>query len=194
MKVNEIFYSLQGEGRNAGRAAIFVRFSGCNLHCDFCDTNHRPYKEYTEDEIMREIAKYPAKLVVFTGGEPTLQLTESLVDKCHNIGKVVAIETNGTRRVPKNVDWVTVSPKTAYVGVAGRTHLFKADEVKVVYDGKHDCKEQAHGITADYYYVQPCDTGDQERNKEIVAQCVAFVQDNPEWALSVQTHKIIGVR
>lgn len=194
MRVNEIFYSLQGEGAHSGEAAIFIRLSGCNLRCAFCDTIHEPYKDLTEDEIASHIEKYPAHLVVITGGEPTLQLTESLINKIHEQGKMVAIETNGTRPVPKNVDWVTVSPKSPFVGDMGRPILKTAQEVKVVFDGYHLMTDPTFGITAAHYFIQPCDTGDKTRNKEIIRQCVEFIKNNPKWKLSLQTQKILGVR
>lgn len=194
MRVNEIFYSIQGEGAKTGEAAIFLRFSGCNLRCEFCDTEHQPYKDLTEDEIAREIAKYKANLVVITGGEPTLQLTESLIDKIHELGKSVAIETNGTRQVPRNVDWVTVSPKSAFVGEVGKPIITKASEVKIVFDGKHHYSDPTFGIVAAHYYIQPCDTGDEEKNREIIEHCVQFIKDNPLWKMSLQTQKILRVR
>lgn len=194
MKVNEIFYSLQGEGAHTGEAAIFIRLSNCNLHCDFCDTKHQQGKDMFEEEIVAHIANLPAKLVVITGGEPTLQLTRSLVDKLHAVGKTVAIETNGTREVPSNVDWVTVSPKEPFVGKAGKPILKTAQEVKVVMDDIHTYEDPTFGITAAHYYIQPCDTGDAQRNAAIIKRCVDFVKDNPQWKLSLQTQKIINVR
>ena len=107
MKVNEIFYSLQGEGVFTGTAAIFVRLAGCNLHCDFCDTKHEDYTIFTEEEIVKAISDYPAKHVVITGGEPTLQLTHSLVDRLHEVGKFVQIETNGS--IALDTDFCEVS-------------------------------------------------------------------------------------
>lgn len=194
MRVNEIFYSIQGEGTRSGEAAIFVRFSGCNLKCPFCDTEHQSYQDLTEEEIVRQVAEYPARLVVITGGEPTLQLTESLVDKLHEAGKTIAIETNGTRPVPRNVDWITVSPKAAFLGEAARPVITTADEVKIVLDGIHTCEDPTFGITAVHYCVQPCDTGDAQRNREVTDFCVNFVKDNPAWRLSLQTQKILNVR
>lgn len=194
MRVNEIFYSIQGEGAHSGCAAIFIRFSGCNLHCDFCDTEHQPYRDLTEEEIVRQIAKFPAKLVVITGGEPTLQLTASLVDKLHDAGKTVAIETNGTRPVPRNIDWITVSPKTAYLGDAAKPVIKVAQEVKIVLDDIHTYDDPTFGITAAHYFVQPCDTGNEQRNREIIDRCIKFVKDNPLWKISLQTQKILRVR
>ena len=194
MRVNEIFYSIQGEGAHSGEAAIFLRLSGCNLRCHFCDTEHQPYQNHTEDEICAEIAKYPASLVVITGGEPTLQLTRSLVDKIHDLGKMVAIETNGTREVPRNVDWVTVSPKAPFVGEIGKPVIKTAQEVKIVLDDLHTYDDPTFGIVAARYFVQPCDTGDEQRNREIIEHCVNFVKANPKWKLSLQTQKILRVR
>lgn len=191
MKVNEIFYSIQGEGVHTGTPAVFVRFSGCNLKCDFCDTIHQDGTLCTEDEIVQEVAKYPANLVVITGGEPALQLTQSLVDKINTLGKHVAVETNGTRPLPK-VDWITISPKEAYVGKVGTPTLTIANEVKVIFDGIHEVSD--YGISATHYYLQPCDTADKEKNKEIISGAVQFVKDNPKWKLSLQTQKILNVR
>ena len=194
MRVNEIFYSIQGEGAHSGEAVIFVRFSGCNLKCSFCDTEHQPYQDLTEDEICAEIAKYPASLVVITGGEPTLQLTHSLVDKIHNLGKMVAIETNGTRKVPSNVDWVTVSPKSLFVGEIGKPIIKTAQEVKIILDDLHTYDDPTFGITATYYFVQPCDTLNEARNRDIINRCLNFVKENPKWKISLQMHKILNVQ
>ena len=184
MRVNEIFYSLQGEGYWTGTPAVFIRFSGCNLKCPFCDTNHQPYVEMTEEEIMDEVNKYPADLVVITGGEPGLQLNNKMIDLLHNAEKMVAVETNGTKELPKWVDWVTVSPKEPYVGKAGKVILTSADEVKIVFDDKTKHEDPTYGVRADWYFVQPCDTGDKERNKAIMQQCVEFIKKNPKWRLS----------
>ena len=194
MRVNEIFYSIQGEGAHSGEAAIFVRLSGCNLKCSFCDTEHQPYQDLTEDEICAEIAKYPASLVVITGGEPTLQLTETLIGKIHELSKTVAIETNGTRPVPRGVDWVTVSPKSLFVGEIGKPVIKTAQEVKIVLDDLHAYDDPTFGITAAHYFVQPCDTSDEARNRDIINRCVNFVKENPLWRLSLQTQKILRVR
>lgn len=194
MRVNEIFYSIQGEGAHSGEAAIFVRLSGCNLKCSFCDTEHQPYQDLTEDEICAEIAKYPASLVVITGGEPTLQLTETLIGKIHELSKTVAIETNGTHPVPRGVDWVTVSPKSLFVGEIGKPVIKTAQEVKIVLDDLHTYDDPTFSITAAHYFVQPCDTSDEARNRDIINRCVNFVKENPLWRLSLQTQKILRVR
>ncbi len=191
-RINEIFYSLQGEGRWAGRAAIFIRFSGCNLKCPFCDTDFSQSALMTMEEIMQNIENWKeCKFIVLTGGEPTLQTDENFVNMLHEAGYYVAIETNGTKAVPKNIDWVTVSPKEAYV-VNGKVCITKADEVKIVFDGVHQPSD--FGIQASNYYVQPCDTGRRAKNKAIVGLCVDWVKQFPKWKLSLQQQKIIKVR
>lgn len=191
LSVNEIFYSIQGEGANTGSAATFIRLSGCNLRCPFCDTEYQSGADMDEKTIIEQIESHPGHWVVITGGEPTLQNLDNLIEGIHQIGKKVAIETNGTNPVPANVDWVTVSPKTAFVAGADVV-VRKADEVKVVFDGEHDVCD--HGIEAKHYFVQPCDTGDIEKNRRIVEQCVAFILQNPKWRLSMQVHKVIHIK
>lgn len=194
MRVNEIFYSLQGEGYHTGTPATFVRLSGCNLKCPFCDTDFRSSTEMTEEEIVNEVCKNSARLVVITGGEPYLQLTPSLVERLHEKGKFVAVETNGTQPFiyPDLIDWITISPKQAFVGDSGRLAMTNADELKVVFDGIHEVSDYC--VTAAHYFLQPCDTGDADRNKEIVNDCVEFIKNNPKWRLSLQTQKILNVR
>ena len=110
-KINEIFYSLQGEGFHTGTAAVFVRFSGCNLKCDFCDTRHEEGTWMEDAAIIETVNQYPAKFVILTGGEPSLWIDDELIDRLHQAGKQVCIETNGTRPLPKAIDWITCSPK-----------------------------------------------------------------------------------
>lgn len=194
MKIKEIFYSLQGEGGFTGRPAVFVRFSGCNLACPFCDTDFKGGEDYTEEELIEAIGRFaPCKFIVFTGGEPTLQLRESLIEKLHKGAYYLAMETNGSREYPKGVDWITVSPKNDFCWEA---RLYPgnplAAEVKVVYDGKNDPEKYAHlGVLK---YIQPCDTGDPAKNEEIIEKAVAWLKEHPKWRLSLQTQKIINVR
>ena len=128
MRVNNIFYSLQGEGRNTGRAAVFIRFAGCNLRCPFCDTEFESYREMSNEEIMAEVEAFSPQtsfikpLIVLTGGEPTLQVDEAFVDFLHQHGYEVAMESNGTRPAPQNLDWLTVSPKRAFGGSGVREY------------------------------------------------------------------------
>lgn len=193
MRINEIFYSLQGEGFYTGTPSLFVRLSGCNLKCPFCDTEHMSYTEMTEREIIEEAAKCPAKHVVITGGEPSLQLTASLVDGLHSVGKYVAVETNGTHELPQNVDWITLSPKDRFVKTSVPIVLSRCNEIKVVFTEQGLPNEYA-GIQADQHFLQPCDVGEESRNAEILKSAVAYCLKHPMWRLSLQTHKLISVR
>jgi len=184
-RVNDIFYSIQGEGRNTGRAAAFVRFAGCNLKCPFCDTDFGPFRYMTDRQIVDEILRYPARLVILTGGEPSLQVDDALIGLLHDNGFEVAIETNGTRPLPDGIDWVTCSPK-------GKTALRECNELKCIFDGTAEPDD--HGIVADYYYLQPCDTGNERENERITAACVGYVTGHPQWRLSLQTHKLAGFK
>lgn len=193
MKVNEIFYSLQGEGYYSGTPAVFVRLSGCNLRCPFCDTRHEHGTEMSEAEVVEAVRQYPAHLVVVTGGEPALQLTPSLVDALHAAGRRVAVETNGTRPLPANVDWVTLSPKDAFLGPQAAPVLTKADELKFLFDGVSE--PQPYGtIAVAHRYLQPCDSGDTARNARTTAAAVDYIMRHPEWRLSLQIHKILGIQ
>ena len=199
MRVNEIFYSLQGEGLNTGTPAVFVRLSGCNLQCPFCDTDHADGKEMTEGDIIEEVSRYKAPLVVVTGGEPALQLTESMVEMLHLLGKTVAVETNGTIELPENVDWITLSPKDMFLGEKAKPILREADELKLVFT-ENMCKDDVHivstyaHINVKHRFLQPCDTGDPEKNKEIIQKTIEYCKEHPEWRLSLQTHKILNIR
>lgn len=192
MKVNEIFYSLQGEGHFTGTPAVFVRFSGCNLKCPFCDTDHLPYTELSEQEIVESVAKFGAKHVVITGGEPTLQLSTSLVSLLHDRGFFLQIETNGSRRLPKgcNIDWVTCSPKEG-----APIRLEHIDELKVLFHGKGKCDISGfEDIKAQCYSLQPLDTKDAELNNIILKETINYILDHPIWRLSLQTHKMTGIK
>ena len=169
-KVNEIFYSLQGEGRNTGRAAVFIRFSGCNLKCSFCDTDFKLYHEMTAEAIVDAVREWKtAGFVVLTGGEPTLQVDDQLIDALHAEGFYVAMESNGT-----NVHVVVT----------------ECNELKCIFDGQKPVDDL--GIEADYYYLQPCDVGNDVQNRAITQACIRYIASHPKWRLSLQTHKIIG--
>lgn len=191
--VNEIFYSLQGEGRWAGRPAVFVRFSGCNLRCPFCDTDFAAFVKMTADEILHEVSLLTrdCKFVVFTGGEPTLQVDENLIALFHAQGYFLSMETNGTQPIPEGIDWLTCSPKGAFVQQAIPV-IKTASEVKVVFDGEHEVSD--YGIQAECYSVQPCDVGDEAKNAEILKQTVNFSLTHPKWQLSLQQHKLLNIR
>lgn len=193
-RVNEIFYSLQGEGRHTGRVAVFVRFSGCNLCCPFCDTEFDAHTQMTADDIIRTVSQWgDCGFVVLTGGEPSLQIDDVLIDALHLAGFYVAVETNGTHTLPAAVDWVTWSPKDLFDKNVPTLSLKKIDEIKVVFDGEHN-PECYSSISSDAYLsLQPCDTGDDDRNQQIVSQCVDYILSHPHWHLSLQTHKLINI-
>lgn len=194
--VNEIFYSLQGEGLLTGTAAVFIRFAGCNLRCPFCDTDFQHRDVMTAEEIvasaLRACRGAKCENVVLTGGEPTLKVDKELVDLLHGKFRCISIETNGTRPVPEGIDIVTCSPKCDFVG--DYKTIEEATEVKVVYDGTSDPKIWLARIRADRYYLQPCDTGDTARNAEIIKETVAYIKAHPVWRLSLQTQKILNIR
>jgi len=195
MRVNETFLSLQGEGFFTGTPAFFLRLSGCNLKCPFCDTNHQTYKEMSEDEIVQEASREKPRHIVITGGEPALQLTESLVDKLHEAGFFVQVETNGTLPLPQSIDWVTCSPKSLHLSIQN------IDELKVLYKGEGDNPE--HFLNSlpkkvsgrgPRLYLQPLDTGDEMRNRIILRDTIAYILQHPKWKLSLQTHKLLGIK
>lgn len=188
---------MQGEGLHSGKAAVFVRFSGCNLKCPFCDTDFGNYEELTEQQIVERVvqASGECRFVVFTGGEPALQLTPYLVELLQNEGYEVAVETNGTKPLPYNVDWVTVSPKDLFLGTeASKPTIAVANELKVVFDGNSEPSPEDYDIDAQFYYLQPCDTGDPSRNAVILSQCIDYIKQHPEWSLSMQTQKIVSIK
>lgn len=185
-RVNDIFYSLQGEGRNTGRAAIFIRFAGCNLKCPFCDTDFSQYEEMSDEDILNRIKSYPSRFVVLTGGEPSLQVDRLLVDLLHSHGYELAIETNGTHPIVDGIDWITCSPK-------GNTVIKRCNELKCIFEETTQVPND-HGISAEYKYLQPCDVQDAERNAQIVKRCFDYILQHPEWRMSLQTHKLVGFK
>ena len=194
MRVNEIFYSLQGEGCRAGTPSVFLRLAGCNLACPFCDTDHRPARELTPEQVIAELeACSPCRNVVITGGEPSLQLTAAFVEALHGRGYHVSVETNGTRPLPPGIDWVTCSPKFAFCPGAELApgHI---DELKVVYTGPQQDMTPYSAIKARVRCLQPCDTGNAETNRLITEGAVSWVMAHPGWRLSLQTHKLLGLR
>lgn len=197
MKVNEIFYSLQGEGVFTGTPAVFVRLSGCNLRCDFCDTRHEDGQEMTEKEIVERVTAYPARHVVVTGGEPTMQLTASLIEMLHEAGRYVQIETNGMFRLSEElitaIDWVTCSPKNEIP-----PQIQRIDELKVVFDirrkGLVEHYEQLSPEGVKVWCLQPCDRADEGYNRDNLTGCIDYILSHPRWRLSLQTHKIVNIQ
>lgn len=205
--VKEILYTLQGEGARTGRAAVFCRFSGCNLWsgreqdrstaaCDFCDTDFIGTdgpgggKFETAEDLADAIARiWPegapgTPYVVFTGGEPLLQLDESTVSACKRRGFEIAVETNGTVDAPPGIDWITVSPKPR-----SDLRLTRGDELKLVFPHAVT-PESVADLDFPLFFLQPLDGPNQAEN---TARAVAYCRDNPTWRLSLQTHKFLGI-
>ena len=183
-RVNEIFYSLQGEGFHMGQPAVFVRLSGCNLRCPFCDTDFSQYTEMTEQDIAVEVQRLsddPQVLIVLTGGEPTLQADDNLIKALHSTGKKICIETNGTHPVSAGIDWITCSPKEG-----SKVLPTRADALKIVYQNQ-DVEHWANSIVAARLYLQPCSCQNTE-------EVVNYILQHPHWHLSLQTHKYLNIR
>lgn len=204
LRVNEIFYSIQGEGGRSGHPSIFIRLAGCNLRCPFCDTEFETYKEMTLAEIIAEISQYKCSEIVWTGGEPCLQLNDEITTYFKEVYKYSqAIETNGTLYIPIGIDYVTISPKQLNSGLSKVVNDWYSkkgviDEIRVVYPGPVDI----HGIydALKYkvckFYLSPEFVGDdrQSINMEYVSKTVEVCLKNPHFKLSVQLHKLISVK
>lgn len=193
--VNEIFYSLQGEGMNAGIPMIFVRFAKCNLSCSKavegfdCDTDFAHGLWYDLSGLVNTIKKMgpAASWVLFTGGEPSLQLDERLIDAVHDQGRRVAIETNGTRRLPAGIDWVCVSPKPG-----APLQVTTADEFKFVMNAEMALPDRT-GLKSTNFLLSPAANGDVI-DPDALVRCIALVETYPLWRLSCQQHKFWGIR
>jgi 7-carboxy-7-deazaguanine synthase (Cx14CxxC type) len=208
--VKEIFFTLQGEGANAGRPAVFCRFAGCNLWtgreedreravCQFCDTDFVGTdgtgggKFTSSIDLARSIAeKWPLSsaprvrpFVVCTGGEPLLQLDESLVEALHAEGFEIGVETNGTQHAPRGVDWICVSPKAR-----ANLVLQTGDELKLVFPQEGAEPGRFESFDFQYFFLQPMDGLERERNTGLALQ---YCLEHPQWRLSLQTHKLVGI-
>jgi 7-carboxy-7-deazaguanine synthase (Cx14CxxC type) len=206
--VKEIFKTLQGEGRNAGRAAVFCRFAGCNLWsgreadradavCQFCDTDFVATngsgggKFETAQDLAAAITtgwgeSLHGRFVVLTGGEPLLQVDEPLLASLHDAGFEIAIETNGTMAAPDSIDWICVSPKAGAPLVQKR-----GDELKLVYPQDGARPRDFEALDFAHFLLQPMDGPDIAEN---TAAAIDYCMTHPRWRLSVQTHKAIGIR
>ena len=216
--VKEIFYTLQGEGQNAGRPAVFCRFSGCNLWtgreqdrhkavCKFCDTDFVGTGPdggrfaTAADLADAVLSRWPAvtagraaqaqPLVVCTGGEPLLQLDAAAIDALHKRGFTIAVETNGTQAAPQGIDHVCVSPKADAALV-----LRQGQELKLVYPQiQSDAQpERFADLSFEAFYLQPMDEDDPELTRRNTEAAVAYCLAHPQWRLSLQTHKLLGIR
>jgi len=205
--VKEIFYTLQGEGAQAGRPAVFCRFSGCNLWsgrdtdradavCRFCDTEFVGTDgpgggKFASPEALAVAieqtwgASQKHRFVVFTGGEPLLQLDTPVVEAVHARGFEIALETNGTLEPPANIDWICVSPKAG-----ARWHLKSGNELKLVYPQPGLLPDDIGGLPFAHFWLQPMDGTDREHNTALV---VDYCLNHPRWWLSLQAHKLIGI-
>lgn len=196
-KINEIFYSLQGEGRHAGMPGIFIRFSGCNLRCPFCDTDHFNETEMSDDEIFKAAVRYPGNWIILTGGEPALHIDDTFISNLKKAtGKKIAIETNGTIPLPRGIDWVTVSPKTGISGGgADEVRIYHADEIKVV-DLGQDLEPYFHlpcRAADTLMYLQPCYIADKKKRESNLRRTIDRVLADPRWNLSVQLHRYLNI-
>ena len=204
-RVNEIFFTLQGEGAHSGIPAVFVRFSGCNLRCPWCDTEFQSHTNMTAEEIvaqMKELYDVPnerRKMCVLTGGEPALQVDKELIDTLHTAGFYICIETNGTHALPDGIDWITCSPKENT-----KLALKRVNEVKVVFTATYDPEVWRTQLEAEHWMLQPlrftgewlienADSWEDDRNDNL-DDTVRYILAHPFWRLSVQLHKIAGLR
>ncbi len=206
--VKEIYYTLQGEGANVGRPAVFCRFAGCNLWsgreedrasavCKFCDTdfvgtNGEGGGKFESAKALAAaiLVRWPQvdndhRFVVFTGGEPALQMDESLVNAVHANKFRIAIETNGTQQLPKGIDWICVSPKAGTQLVTR-----KGDELKLVFPQLGASPEMYEALKFKNFFLSPMDGPERRQNTALAIQ---YCQGHPRWRLSIQTHKMIGI-
>lgn len=191
LTVNEIFYSLQGEGGRQGEASVFIRLAKCNLNCVFCDTDFHTGREMTLDEIADRIKPYPCRWIIWTGGEPTIQLKDEHLLFFKERGYKQAIETNGTNPVSPLIDYITCSPKRKYESV--KTYLPKVDEIRIPVVAGDVVPDVSVFPQADRYFLSPIFDGNKPV-KENIEYCVDQILQKPEWQLSLQIHKLINIQ
>ncbi len=208
-KINEIFYSLQGEGHHEGYPSVFIRFSGCNLSCPFCDTKHEKGIFMDDDAIIHAVKLYKADWIVMTGGEPALSIDADFIHLLRRAtGKKIAIETNGTVPLPDGIDWITCSPKTGICrpgGLKPGEEPSNPDFANVVIPYANEIKVVDVGQDLDPYfslkckgedtimYLQPCYVPDEEEFAKNRLRTVRRVLADPRWTLSVQLHRFLGI-
>ena len=191
LKVNEIFYSLQGEGARAGEPSIFIRLSGCNLNCSFCDTDFSFGRTMTVEEILHEIGAFGCNRIVWTGGEPTLQLTDQIIAFFKEKGYWQAIETNGTHRVPLGIDYIACSPKRDFEKI--RDLIPEVNELRFPMQAGDPLPDISLLPKAEKYLLSPVFNGNI-LVPENVSHCIELIKAHPTWGLSLQIHKLIGIR
>lgn len=197
-RIVEIFQTLQGEGFNTGMPSIFIRFGKCNLACPWCDTNYNQFDMRSLDEIMQTVRNFTAKNIIITGGEPTIQPDlEILLNQLKAEGYFIAIETNGLKPVPLQIDYIATSPKRLYQKNYLKHHIPYANEVRIVVDDDvlDFCEQIEDTIKADRYYLSPCEENGVMNMLETITQLGTLNQrpNKPKWQLSIQTHKIAGI-
>lgn len=209
--VKEMFLTLQGEGVKSGRRAVFTRFAGCNLWsglekdrakavCQFCDTDFvgmdgegggrfQTAQELADAAVSKWSADSNNRFIVLTGGEPMLQVDDALIDALHEAGFEIAIESNGTLPVPRSIDWICISPKEG-----SETVQRSGDELKLVWPQPKSAWQEMEKWDFSNLLIQPMDArGDDDKNTQNLEAAIAFVQSHPNWRLSLQTHKILGL-
>jgi len=209
--VKEVFYSLQGEGFHSGRPAIFCRMSNCNLWtgreadrsmaiCQFCDTDFigtdgQNGGRFKEAEALcqhllsfwpKQVAEHP--FVVITGGEPLLQVDDKLIEQLHHHQFEIAIETNGTKSAPNGIDWICMSPKANAPIILDKGH-----ELKLIYPQPDLMPEKVAHLEFDFFYIQAMDDADPQISQDNLKAAVDYCLKNPQWKLSLQTHKLLGI-
>lgn len=210
MKLNDLFYSLQGEGHNSGRAAFFFRFPFCNLDCPWCDTEFETYQEYSIEQILKFIESAHCRFAVITGGEPAMNKeVPELIFHLRSRGFEIAMESNGQFPVPDGVDWLTLSPKrwvSKSVGESRPPFWFdrynQPSEIKFIFDKDTTEEEPLHiydqwekgefffKTQEPLFYLSP----EWNAKEAVIPRMVKFIRNNPTWRMSLQTHKIIDVK
>lgn len=191
LNVNEIFYSLQGEGGRSGEASIFIRLTKCNLACTFCDTDFAQGEDMTVEEILAEIDQYPCKWIIWTGGEPTIQLNDDILREFQKVGYKQAIETNGTRPVPSLINYITCSPKQNYEKI--KKLIPFVNEIRIPVAKGDEIPDISVFPKANKYFLSPIFDG-STIIKENVDYCVDMIKKNTDWQLSLQVHKLIDIQ
>lgn len=192
LKVNEIFYSLQGEGGRSGEASVFIRLSGCNLDCSFCDTEFESGTYMSLDEISDKISVYPSRWIIWTGGEPTLQLTDDVLSFFKEKAYMQAVESNGTMPFSTFLDYTVCSPKGKNISYAKRKNP-KVDEVRFPVSEGDKVPSVSAFPKASYYMLSPIFEEDRTKTNANIQYCVEYVKLHPEWRLSLQIHKLINI-
>ena len=191
LHVNEIFYSLQGEGGRSGEASIFIRLTQCNLRCDFCDTDFATGIDMSLDEILAQISSYPCRWIIWTGGEPTLQLTDEALSFFKKNGYQQAIESNGTQPISHLLDYVVCSPKGNYNPMGAMNP--QVDEIRIPVKAGDILPALEELPTASFYFLSPVFSENKQDTDNNIKYCVEQIKRHPQWRLSLQIHKLIGI-